>query len=73
MISTVSFNWFHQSGAIRRSDKRHSWLFFFTQSLNVHPLVNDATTNMSVADFRRFLETTGHQPVLVQLEKAELK
>ncbi len=37
MISTVSFNWFHQSGAIRRSDKRHSWLFFFYAELERAP------------------------------------
>jgi len=32
-----------------------------------HPLTNEATTGVSVADFKRFLSATGHEPTVVQL------
>ena len=35
--------------------------------LNFHPLINTATTSISVKGFKTFLQSTGHQPVLVQL------
>ncbi|MDJ0925883.1 MAG: prolyl-tRNA synthetase associated domain-containing protein [Acidimicrobiia bacterium] len=33
--------------------------------LNFHPLVNDRTTSISSAGFRRFLEATGHPPLVL--------
>jgi Ala-tRNA(Pro) deacylase len=33
--------------------------------VNFHPLVNTATTAVSQADFRRFLEAVGHPPMVV--------
>ena len=35
--------------------------------INVHPMVNDATVNLSVADFKRFLRATGHEPIIIDL------
>jgi Ala-tRNA(Pro) deacylase len=35
--------------------------------LNFHPLVNTRTTGLSSADLVRFLEATGHRPLLVEL------
>jgi len=34
--------------------------------LNVHPLVNDRTTTMATADLLRFLESTGHKPMVMR-------
>ena len=39
--------------------------------INAHPLHNEATTGISVADFRRFFEITGHQPLVVDFDKLE--
>jgi Ala-tRNA(Pro) deacylase len=39
--------------------------------LNFHPLVNDATTTISKDGFLRFLELTGHAPVLVDFDRLE--
>ncbi len=36
--------------------------------LNVHPLVNTATTAIAAADLLRVLEATGHRPRLVDLD-----
>lgn len=33
--------------------------------LNFHPLVNDQTTTVATDDFLRFLEATGHPPILL--------
>lgn len=38
--------------------------------LNFHPLRNIATCTMRTADFRRFLERTGHEPVILDLDHA---
>lgn len=38
--------------------------------LNVHPLVNTATTALTPADLLRFLEATGHEPRLLDLDAA---
>lgn len=35
--------------------------------LNFHPLINNATTSISVNGFKKFLQSTGHQPIFVQL------
>jgi Ala-tRNA(Pro) deacylase len=39
--------------------------------LNFHPLVNDATTTVTRDGFLRFLELTGHWPVLVDFDRLE--
>jgi len=36
--------------------------------LNFHPLSNDATTNITVDGFKRFLKATGHEPTILNLE-----
>jgi len=41
----------------------HEWV-------NFHPLVNTATTTIRPADLLRFLESLGHQPVLLDLDSA---
>jgi Ala-tRNA(Pro) deacylase len=33
--------------------------------LNFHPLVNDRTTALAASDFLRFLQATGHEPLLL--------
>ena len=39
------------------------------EQLNFHPLVNDRTTTISAAGFRRFLEATGHPPLVLTDEQ----
>ena len=39
--------------------------------LNFHPLVNNATTAVSAADFHRFVEATGHTLVPVDFPQAD--
>jgi len=39
--------------------------------LNFHPLVNDATTTIGRDGFLRFLELTGHDPVMVDFDRLE--
>ena len=39
--------------------------------LNFHPLHNEATTTISKGGFLKFLELTGHQPVLVDFDRLE--
>ena len=39
--------------------------------LNFHPLVNDATTTVSTDGFLKFLELTGHKPVVVDFDRLE--
>ncbi|MHA1529019.1 MAG: prolyl-tRNA synthetase associated domain-containing protein [Alphaproteobacteria bacterium] len=39
--------------------------------LNFHPLHNEATTAISKDGFLKFLELTGHQPVLVDFDRLE--
>ena len=39
--------------------------------INAHPLHNEATTTVSVADFHRFLQITGHEPVVVDFDALE--
>ena len=41
--------------------------------INAHPLHNEATMAISVADFRRFLRITGHEPLLVDFDALEAK
>ena len=38
--------------------------------INFHPLTNAATTAISASDLKKFLETTGHEPILVEFESA---
>ena len=38
--------------------------------LNFHPLTNTRTTRISAADFMRFLEATGHPPLIVAASDA---
>lgn len=38
--------------------------------INAHPLRNDATTSIARADLFRFMEATGHEPVVVDLTEA---
>ena len=42
-------------------------------AINAHPLHNEATTAISAVDFRRFLEITGHEPILVDFDALEAK
>jgi len=35
-------------------------------SVNFHPLTNTATTTLSQADFRRFLEVLGVTPLIIE-------
>lgn len=37
------------------------------QVINCHPLTNRMTTSIKMADFRRFLEATGHPPLVLPL------
>lgn len=39
--------------------------------INAHPLHNEATTTISAADFRRFFEITGHDPLIVDFDALE--
>ena len=39
--------------------------------INAHPLHNEATTTVKNADFKRFFEITGHQPVIVDFDALE--
>lgn len=39
--------------------------------INAHPLHNEATTTISAADFRRFFELTGHEPLIVDFDALE--
>ena len=41
--------------------------------INAHPLHNEATTAIAMADFRRFLALTGHEPLLVDFDALEAK
>ena len=45
----------------RLLDSQHERVYF-------HPLVNSATTGLSPADFKKFLEAIGHQPIIVDLK-----
>ncbi len=40
--------------------------------LNFHPLHNEATTTISKDGFLKFLELTGHEPVLVDFDRLEV-
>jgi Ala-tRNA(Pro) deacylase len=40
----------------------HEWI-------NCHPLQNDATTSLRSADLLRFVRDTGHEPLLVDLDR----
>jgi Ala-tRNA(Pro) deacylase len=35
--------------------------------INAHPLENNATTSISLEDFKKFLRATGHQPMIINL------
>nr|CAH0111927.1 unnamed protein product [Daphnia galeata] len=35
--------------------------------LNFHPMTNEATTSITVAEFKLFLKATGHEPLIIQL------
>ena len=36
--------------------------------INCHPLDNSMTTAIAAADLTRFLESTGHRPVVIDLD-----
>jgi Ala-tRNA(Pro) deacylase len=40
-------------------------------TINCHPLVNTATTTIATADLLKFLKATGHDPLIVDLPRAE--
>ncbi|XP_065831339.1 prolyl-tRNA synthetase associated domain-containing protein 1-like [Oscarella lobularis] len=42
--------------------EKHGRVFF-------HPMVNDATMGLASSDFVRFVESTGHSPVIVNLDE----
>lgn len=39
--------------------------------INAHPLHNEATTTLGAADFRRFFDITGHEPLIVDFDALE--
>lgn len=39
--------------------------------INAHPLHNEATTGISNADFRRFFDITGHEPIIIDFDELE--
>ena len=39
--------------------------------INAHPLHNEATTTVSAADFCRFFEITGHEPLIIDFDALE--
>ena len=39
--------------------------------INAHPLHNEATTTLAAADFRRFFDVTGHDPVIIDFDALE--
>ena len=55
------------------NDKTHAVQFVLDPALagaeiiNCHPLTNTMTTSIKMADFRRFLEATGHPPLVLPL------
>lgn len=40
--------------------------------INAHPLENDATISVSQSDFNKFLEYTGHKPIIIDFNTYEL-
>jgi Ala-tRNA(Pro) deacylase len=40
-------------------------------AVNCHPLVNTATTTIATADLMKFLRATGHEPLIVDLPRAQ--
>lgn len=40
------------------------------EKLNYHPLTNEATTTISRDDFLKFIRHCGHEPTIIDLEKA---
>ncbi len=38
------------------------------ETINCHPLVNTATTNIARDDLLRFIQVSGHEPVIIQLD-----
>jgi len=39
------------------------------EKINCHPLENDATTTLAAIDLLRFIRETGHEPVLLDLDR----
>ncbi len=39
--------------------------------INAHPLHNEATTTIGAADFRRFFDLTGHDPLIIDFDALE--
>ena len=39
------------------------------ERINCHPLENDATTTLAATDLLRFIRETGHEPVLLDLDR----
>ena len=39
--------------------------------INAHPLHNEATTTVSLADFKRFFQITGHEPIVIDFDALE--
>ena len=40
-----------------------------TDPLNFHPLRNTGTCTVRTADFRRFIKLTGHDPIVLDLDR----
>ncbi|TIV90247.1 MAG: prolyl-tRNA synthetase associated domain-containing protein, partial [Mesorhizobium sp.] len=38
--------------------------------INGHPLTNEATTSIAAADLIRFVEATGHDPVILKVSQS---
>ena len=37
------------------------------ETINAHPLTNDATTSIAADDLLRFVQATGHEPVILKV------
>ena len=61
--------------ALINDDQRHQVNFVIDSALlsndedrlNFHPMTNEATANVSVKDFKKFLDATGHKPIMIHL------
>ena len=63
-------------GAINDRDQRVSVVLeagmMALDRLNFHPLVNTQTTGLAAKDLVKFLEATGHKPMIVAFAEAEM-
>jgi Ala-tRNA(Pro) deacylase len=44
--------------------------FVAHELVNCHPLVNDATTTLRAADLLAFIRSTGHEPIILDMDEA---